>query len=157
MPDDKHIRLLRDHNLTEAKPADYSPKLEERFSRHQAELSTFAAELKLNPGLGSTLIERLAEVGPKHQAMSKDERTNWLAQQTALAKKLAGGTDAKLAEVREFAKAVLARFPKNRFASDLRQSDVLNEAFTLLTLAHQEQSFRAFDQTMARKAKAGKK
>src|SRR5271170_1816101 len=59
-PDAKEIQLARASGLHPDKPTDIRPELIEAHQIHIGELTSWAASLKFQPGLGSAVIERIA-------------------------------------------------------------------------------------------------
>ena len=155
-PPDETIAIdMKASGLHSTKSSDYVPELaasglsEEAQGRVKSELNAMCAELGFQKGLGEALVEKLASVGPAVQRMTPNERENWKSQQTQLLVKLSGGAD-KVEEVRQNARAALARASGN-FAKDLAASHLMNDAFLVLSLSHQQSYWNAFQNLRKRR------
>jgi hypothetical protein len=145
----------RKSGLHSAAPSDYHPDLThstldpDAQGRVSTELNQMMSELRFQPGLGATLTEQLAEIGPRYQRMSPSERTNWEAKQTELLTKLSGGAS-EVPKVRELARAALRR-ASGEFPKRLAGSGIMASALLTLSLANQERYFAAYENLRKRR------
>jgi hypothetical protein len=147
-PDPSIAKDMKASGLHQTKSSDHNPEIPRTFddesaSRIRSELTAFAAELKMQPGLANHLIETLSVIGPAFQRMSPSERETWQEKETKTLTTLSGGPD-RVAAVRELAQKALKRVSGD-FAKKLAGSGVLNSAFLTLTLANQQRYFEEFD------------
>jgi hypothetical protein len=155
--------LMRQHGLSDGNLKDIRFEYDSKYQMHSGELASFVSAMRMNSGLGAHLVEVIAKEGPALQQMSKDQRSNWLNQQTQTATKLCGGSKEKLEAAKKEATEMLNRLkslPDNkgaRFARDLLNSDLFNHAFLITSLATQNSFWKSYEVAAARRAKAGKR
>jgi len=78
--------------------------------------------MHLEPALGTAIIERLVELGPKLEAMSPEARTVWRTSRRGLFLQKVG-TEEALAELKQRAKAVLGAAKGNtKFSAGVANS-----------------------------------
>ena len=159
-PDLANEQLLKDHGLASSDPKEF------RFqhslaTKHAGEIGGMLAGAKFQRGLAGSLGDHLAAMGPKLQAMSANERTNWLAQQDAQLEKLAGGRKAA-EQVAKDADEMLKRLHSlpetsgGRLAKDLTGTHLAHSAFFQLSLANQLAMHKSYEAAVARKTHARK-
>jgi hypothetical protein len=100
----------------------------------QAQTGEFAASLKFDSGLGVAVIEHMADLGPKLNAMSLDDKVEWRAQQERQLAKRHG--DAGAAAMKARVSNYLANNP-TALGKELSKATVLSSAWLLETLHNQ--------------------
>ena len=159
-PNEAEAKLLKEHGLA-SDPRDIRFQ-HELAQKHGGEIGGMLAGAKFQPGLAGTLGDHLAANGVRLQAMTANERTNWLAGQETQLEKLAGGKKAA-EQVAKDAEEMLGRLRTlpdiagGKLARDLKGTHLARSAFFQLSMANQLALHKSYEAAIARRAKAGKK
>jgi hypothetical protein len=115
----------------------------ERLKDIHTELTSFAAAMRFRPTFGTSIIERLAEIGPKIRAMDENARSAWIVAQNRVTLQRVG-SEAALDQLKADARAALGVAKGNKLAALLAESPHLNDAWLLATLAIHGRALQAF-------------
>lgn len=153
-PDETIAADMRKSGLHQTKSSDYNPDLKQSFLSEEAqgrvtsEVNQVLAELRVQPGLGAAITERLAAIN--YPGMDEAARRSFEVTQTALLEKVSGGPE-KAAENRTLAVAALKRVSHLEFGKRLAASGLMNDAFLVVSLANQERYHAAYASLRKRK------
>jgi hypothetical protein len=106
----------------------------ERLANIAKETTTWAAEMKLPADLGTSIIEHIAEIGPRFAESTQSAKEDWLRGQHAIALKTLGSEEA-VAAMNAKALAALSIAANNTFGKSLAQSPVFNSFWLARALA----------------------
>lgn len=146
------LRHYENHGLPfEPQASDYKPYFgelarelpPERLAVVDLETREWAAAIGFNSHLGGAVIERLAEVGPKLQAMTPEARQAWLQEQERIGLQRAGST-AAFAEMKQRARAALEIAKGNALSNAVMNSTAVNDVWLLTTLANHHRAVESF-------------
>jgi hypothetical protein len=123
-------------------PTDYQPQFgafgreatPEVLATVHAEMTTWAAEMGFDGRYGTDVIEHLVALGPRLQGMTQDGRDAWVREQQARGLELAG-SEARLGELRNRAKAALGFAKGSKFSASIAESMAFHDVFFLNMLA----------------------
>jgi hypothetical protein len=159
-PDLANEKLLKDHGLASSDPKNFHFQ-HTLATKHAGEIGGLMAGAKFQSGLAGSLGDHLAAMGPKLQAMTANQRANWLAQQNTQLEKLAGGKKAA-EQVTKDAEEMLKRLHSlpetsgGRLAKDLTGTHLMKSAFVQLSFANQLAMHKSYEAAVARKSHARK-
>jgi hypothetical protein len=142
-PQPDQYRPTYTRELTNGKDSDGQNMTPERLKDIHTLLTGFAAAMRFRPGVGTAVIERMADLGVKIRTMSEDERTAWVAAQDRLTLQRVG-SQAGLDQLKADARAALSVAKGNQLAALVADSPQLNDPWLLATLAHHGRALQAF-------------
>jgi hypothetical protein len=147
------IRHHDEHALPfDPKPQDYRPVFSPQLARDlpaenlanvHAETTAWAAAVGFAAPLGTAIVERIAELGPKLRDMTPEARADWIATSQRNALRLVGSQE-NLDQMRVEARAALAIAGDNPFGKGVANSTLLNDPWLTLTLANHARAVAAF-------------
>jgi hypothetical protein len=125
-----------------ASPGDFHPQFgsfgreatPELLATVTSEMTTWAAEMGFAGRYGTDVIEHLVALGPRLQGMTQEARDAWVREQETRGLELAG-SEAKLAELRNRAKAALGFAKSSKFSTAIENSMAFHDVFFLNMLA----------------------
>jgi hypothetical protein len=142
-PKPEQYRPVYGREFTNGKDATGQDMTPGRLKEINTELTGLAAALRFTPAFGTSLIERLVEIGQQLRGMDEDARAAWVAAQNRVTLRRVG-SEAALAQLKAEAKAALGVAKGNKFAALIAESPHLNDWWLLATLARHGRAVQAF-------------
>jgi hypothetical protein len=100
------------------------------------EATSFLANLKIDPALGASIVERSLDVAQNLKAMSADQKALWMREQKAIAERRAGGPEKAAERVADIAHAIRATGAYGPFVQGLLKAGAFDDAWVFESLAN---------------------
>jgi hypothetical protein len=157
VPDIEAEKLARNHGLQTPHPREIQFQ-HSNAQKHNSELTGFIQAARLNGSLGASIIDHIADQGPRVASMSAAEQTAWTLAQEKLGLTLSGGRknwEAAKANAKAFLDRLKTVDAKSGgdFAKNLSQSALMGSAYLVCTFATSQEMWTSYAAAAARRKK----